>query len=147
MQDRDARRRAVGASPEDGEVRAIHREITLGQQTSRERVDEVRGHVHHSPAEMTDHVDVLIVGGPERRRAMTQVGVAHEAEVLEQLQRAIHGGDVDVRHGIADLLGGRMAQRANRVEDLLALVGHAQAARPQPLGQLVMTAHPSMLCT
>ena len=48
-------------------------------------------------AGVADHVDVVVLGRPVGRRAVPEVGVPHQAELLEQLERAVDGGDVDAR--------------------------------------------------
>ena len=70
---------------------------------------------------------------------MREVGVADQAEVLEQLEGAIDGGDVDARgafpHGVVDLLGGGVAQLVHRLQDQLALRGEPQTALPEHRGE------------
>ena len=65
--------------------------------------------------------------------AVAEVGVAQQAEFFEQLDRAVDRGQVDVGDGRADLFRRRVLEGAHRVEHLLALRRHPQAALVQAL--------------
>jgi len=74
-------------------------------------------------------VDVVVLGRAVRRRAVAEVRVPDELQLLEQLERPVHGGDVHARHAFADLLRGRVAELAHGREHPLAL-----RRDPQPAG-------------
>ena len=69
---------------------------------------------------------------------MPQMGVLDQAELLEQLQGAVHRGDVDLRAGLSDLVRRRVAEVADRGQHLQALRRDPQAASAQPGRQLVL---------
>lgn len=109
---------------------------TLGQRAQFLGLDFL--HVSTDPA---DQVHVLgLVRVVVRRGSVRQVGVGDQVELLEQLERAIDGGDVHTRgllaHGVVYLFGRGMAEPAHRVEDQLALRGQPQAAITQQIGEL-----------
>ena len=122
---------AVAAPAEDGEVRAIQHEAVLAGQTLLELVDEIGRRIEHRAAGVAHHVDVVVLGRPVRGCAVTQVGMAHEAELLEELERAIDGREIDFRDGLTDLFRCRVAEFANRPEHAVTLSGHAHATRAQ----------------
>ncbi|GID96894.1 hypothetical protein Adi01nite_63060 [Amorphoplanes digitatis] len=70
---------------------------------------------------------------------MRQVGVADQAQILEQLEGSVDGGDVDAggafTHGVVYLLRSRVAQLMHGLQDQLALRREAQAALPEHLGK------------
>ena len=81
------------------------------------------------------------------RDAIVEVGVAHDTELFEHFERAVNRRDVDFRKHLDDLLidliGGDVAgHRSHRVEDELALRGHAQTALPERDFQLRSRNHP-----
>ena len=80
------------------------------------------------PQRVADDVDVLVLGRAVGRRAVAEVGVPDEAELLEQLERAVDGGDVDAGHRLADLLRRGVAELAHGGQHLLALRRDAQPA-------------------
>ena len=89
-----------------------------------------------------DQVDVLplgrrVVGG----RAVRQVGVCDEADLFEQFQRAVDGGDVDAGGGLGDLgvhlVGRGVPEFVYGLEHELTLRRQAQATLAQYLRQCV----------
>ena len=83
-----------------------------------------------------DQVEVLVVGDRVvRRRAVAEVRVPDQAELLEDLERAVDGGDVDRRgllaHPRQHLVGGGVAEGVDRAQDQLALRGQPVALLPQ----------------
>ncbi|GAA2550513.1 hypothetical protein GCM10010435_20730 [Winogradskya consettensis] len=70
---------------------------------------------------------------------MRKVGVADQAQLLEQLEGAIDRGDVHsggaLTHTVMDLLRGGMAEVVDRLQDQLALRSQTQAALPEHLGK------------
>ena len=83
-----------------------------------------------------DQVDVLGLGREVvAGRSVAQVGVADEAELLEQFQGPVDRGDVDpagpLVHLGEDLLRRCVVQSRNGLENELTLRGHPVAAGPQ----------------
>ena len=70
-------------------------------------------------------------------RAVPEVGVGDHADLLEQLERAVDGRDVDPARGLldlgADFLGGGVIEPRHRLQDELALRRHPVAAGSQLL--------------
>ena len=100
----------------------------------RHRIDQVRGHfgldLGHALTVPADEVDVVRLGRRMvRGGSVTQVGVTDQSELLEQVQRAVDGGDVDALRGLPDLgqdLFGR------RVVEVLDGLEYEFALRRQP---------------
>jgi hypothetical protein len=92
---------------------------------------------------VADNVDVLVVGRTECRRAVAEVGVPDQADLLEHFEGAVDGGDLDAGHFVADLLRRGVSETAHRRQHLLALRRHAQAARVQLVCQVVGHRYPS----
>ena len=69
------------------------------------------------------------------RRPVRQVGVVDQAELLEQLEGAVDGGDVDAGDPLADrgvhLLRRGVTELVHSLEDQLALRREPQAALPE----------------
>ena len=67
--------------------------------------------------------------------AVPEMGVRDQADLLKQLEGAVHGGDVDADRGLldlgVDLLWSRVLQLGHRFEHELALRSHPVATRPQ----------------
>ena len=101
---------------------------------------EVGGHrdvrLDHVRAVPADQVDVVVpVGEVVRRRAVPEMGMADQPELLQQLQRPVDGGDVDPRrrppHLHEDVVGGRVLKGVHGFEHELALRRQPVAALPQ----------------
>ena len=76
----------------------------------------------------------LVGRGVVRRRAVPEVGVGDQPELLEQLQRAVDGGDVDaagVRCTAAQISSGVPCRARYRLQHELALRRQPVALRPQ----------------
>ena len=90
------------------------------------------GDLGDGAAAVADQVHVLVLVHRVVRRAVPEVGVAHQPQPFEQVQAAVDRGDVHRRglalHLRADLLGGRVAEGADGVEHELALRCHPQPA-------------------
>jgi 4-amino-4-deoxychorismate lyase len=119
----------------------VEAKAPLFGQTRGQRGQFRRVELLHVLAVAADEVHVprlvdVVVG----RSAVGQVGVRHQVELFEQLQRAVDGGDVHTGGLLADrvvhLLGRGMAEPAHRVEDELALRRKPQAAIAQQVGKL-----------
>src|SRR3954465_8974405 len=124
------------ADTEDGEVTGVDGEPVLGRDPAHRTLDDLCRHLLDASALPADEVEVVrVVGGVVGRRAVAEMGVGDEAELLEQLERAIDGRDVDAAGGAAyplgDLVGGGVAERGDGLEDELALRGEPVAARAE----------------
>ena len=100
--------------------------------------DRFRGDLGDPPALGADQVHVLGLGGQVvPGRAVPEVGVGHQAELFEQFQRAVDGGNVHAAGGLLhvgpDFLGRGVLQLGDRREDQLALWRDAVATGPQSL--------------
>lgn len=124
------------AAAEYGEVRAIEHEPVVGEQSSRERLDQRRVGVDDRAAGVADDVDVFVLGRSVRRRAVPEMRVPHEPDLLEQFKRSVDGGHVDAVDRLADLLRRRVPEGADGIEHLLALWRHPQPEFAQPDGEL-----------
>jgi 4-amino-4-deoxychorismate lyase len=133
---------AILAPAEDREVGAVEDESLLALQAQGQGVGQVLRSVDHAAAGVADHVHVVVVGRPERRGAVAQMGMAHQPDLLEQLEGAIDRGEVDIGHGRTDLLRRRMPESADGLEHLVPLRRHAQAAGPQPGSEVGVDWHP-----
>src|SRR3954454_24983494 len=87
--------RAVAAPAEDGEMRPVEGEPALVAQPPFQVVGERRRRVDHSAAVVANDMHVVVLGGTESGCAVVEMGVSHEPELLEQLERAVDGGEVD----------------------------------------------------
>ncbi len=71
---------------------------------------------------------------------MTQVGVPHQPQLFEQLERPIDGGDVDTSRALLDprrdLVGRTVLERLDGFEYQLPLWGQAVATGAQLRGQV-----------
>lgn len=117
-------------------MRPVEGESAFAGEAIGEFVDQIGGRVDDGAAGVADDVHVIVVGRAVGRRAVTEVGVPHQADLLEQFEVSVDRRDVDSGDCIADLLRRRMPQPAYRVENLLALRGHAQPARAQRRGEV-----------
>lgn len=106
-----------------------------------ELVRDVEGDLPHPAAAAADEMEVggvlgqVVAGG-----TVVDVGVADEAELLERVEGAVHGGgrhgrSTVGRDGLGDLVGRRVAEPVDGPEDPLALGGQALALCAQPFSQ------------
>jgi len=114
----------------------VDQERVLPLERRGERVEQFRGDLADVTAVAADEVYVLLLAdGVIRGRAVGQVRVGHQAELLEELQRAVNGGDVDtgggLRHLEVHLVGRGVAKVVHRLEHQLALRGEAETARAE----------------
>ena len=91
-------------------------------------------------------MDMLTLAGPVVLRALFQVGMLDNADVLEHRERSVHGGDVDGRHPALNSprngLRGDVAIGPHHVaNDRLSLRGQAASTPPKPRDDLVDTFH------
>ena len=75
---------------------------------------------------------------------MTEVGVLHQADLLEEGQGPVDRGEVGIRPDLGvNLLRGGVPQRPDRFQDPTALGGDAVAAVPQALGRSLTAQRPA----
>ena len=87
-------------------------------------VREFRWSIDDVAAVVADDVDVVVLRGTVCRCAVVQMGVPHHPDLLEELQRAVDGRQVDVLDGVEDLFGRGVSEFADSDEHPLALSGH-----------------------
>ena len=107
-------------------------------ESGNQRRDRVGGYLGDAAAFRADQVHVLGFGGQVvAGRAVTEVGVRHQAELLEQFECPVDGGNVHAAGGLLhvspDLLGRGVLQLGDCREDQLALGRDAVAAGSQRL--------------
>jgi len=120
-------------------VADVQREAEAFGELGGEAVHQFGGHFHDDPALVADQVDVLVLTGRVGGRAVAEVGVAHEADAVEQVERAVDRRDVHRRGRAldlhADLLRRRVVEGPHSVQHELALRCHPQAALVQRVPQ------------
>jgi hypothetical protein len=117
---------ASGAPAEDRQMGAIELKAALLAQSLFETVRELGRRVDHVAAVVADDVDVVVLGGSVRRCAVVKVGVPHHADLLEQFEGAVHGGEIDAVDGVENLLRRCVPEFSDGEEDALALCRDAQ---------------------
>src|SRR2546430_10003438 len=129
---------ARGAPAIDGEVAEVRLEAVVFVQSGYQGLDRVRGNLGDAAAGRADQVHVIrfgrhVVPGS----AVSQVGVGDQAELFQQLQRAVDGRDVHpagrLPHVRPDLLGTGMLKLGDGPQPKLPLGLDALAAGPQLL--------------
>jgi len=104
-----------------------------------ELLQQLRLGLDDRPAPVADQVDVLVLVLGVARGAVAEVGVPDQSDPLHQVERPVHGGDVDggrgPLHAGADLLRGGVPELADGVEHELPLGGHPQPALVQRRAQ------------
>ena len=130
---------AVAAVPGEGDVRDVQREPAVVGQPFGELRHDLGGDLGDRAAAVAHQVDVLVLVHRVVRGAVPEMGVPHQPQPFEQVQAAVHRGDVHRRglllHLGADLLGCRMAEGADGIEHELALRRHPQTAFVQRAAQ------------
>src|SRR6185437_758775 len=127
---------AVRAAAVHGQVAHVGLEAVLAVQRGDQRADLLRADLGDPAALRADQVHVCGLGRQVvARRPMPEMGMRDQAELFEQLQRPVDGGDVHPAGGLldvgADLLGSGVLQLGHRLQHQLALWGDPVAARPQ----------------
>ena len=112
-------------------MRPVEHESVSSEQPPLELVDQIGGGIDHRPAAVADDMDVVVLGRPVGRRTVAEVGVAHQADLLEELEGPVDGSEVHLGDGVTDLLGGGMTQLTDCPEHPIALGSHAHATRAQ----------------
>src|SRR6476619_1022093 len=83
---------------EDRQVPDVHDERVLLTEPLSQRRQHIRVNGDDAVTIPADQMEVLVLGHRVvRRGAVAQMGVAHQAELLEDLQRAVDGRHVDRR--------------------------------------------------
>ena len=90
-----------------------------------------------APQRVADDVHVVVVGRAVGRRAVAEVRVLDQPDLLEHVEGAVDGGEVDAVDGLRQFVRGAVAQPPHGGVDLLALRCHPQTAAAQPGRQLV----------
>src|SRR5258708_805627 len=132
-------RAAPGAPAEDGEVRYVGLETLLLVQRRDERLDCLWPDLAHAAAVLADEMHVIAVTGQVvRGRAVIEVVVSDQPEVVEQFQRPVDRRDVDAAgrllDGGRDLLGSGVVELADRLQHELPLRRDAVAPGPHLRG-------------
>src|SRR5258708_17519071 len=129
-------RAAPGGPAEEGEVRYVGFGSVLLVQRRDERLDCLWPDLAHAAAVLADEVHVIAVTGQVvRGRAVIEVVVSDQPEVVEQFQRPVDRRDVDAAgrllDGGRDLLGSGVVELADRLQHELPLRRDAVAPGPQ----------------
>lgn len=99
-------------------------------------VGDVGSQISYRAAPVTHDVDVLVLRGTVAGRPVPEVGVPNQAQLLEELDGAVHRGYVDAGHSLGQLLRRGVAQVADSVQHLTPLRRHTQAAFMQLARQI-----------
>jgi len=124
---------AVRAGAEDREVAGVDGEPVLGRDAAHGRLDELDRDLFDAAALAADEVEMVgVVSRVVGRRAVAQVRVRHQAELLEELEGPVDGGDVHPARGTANPRGNLVRrgvpERRHGLEDQLPLRGEAVSA-------------------
>ena len=84
---------------------------------------------------MADDVNVIVVGQPIRGCSVAKVRVGEQAELLEQLQRSVDSGQVDLGYRIGNLIRGGVHELGHGSHNALTLRCHPHPAFTQPIGE------------
>src|SRR5690606_22063920 len=93
---------AAGAVTGDGQVLGVGHEVVLLGQPSGDGRERRRRELDHPATDRADGVVVLVDSEVVADRSRTQTGLAEQAELLERLQGAIHGGEVHLGRAAVD---------------------------------------------
>lgn len=106
--------RTVDARAGQGHVRRVQAEAQVGERATRHIGEQLGRRLVHPAAVVADEVDVAVLVLGVGRRPVPEMGVPDDAELLEQVQRPVHGRDVHRRCRRLDpgahLLGCRVPQ-------------------------------------
>lgn len=110
---------------------AVEHETMLGEDPLGHRGKQIGRCLDHLSTPVANQMHMFVVTRRIGRRAVTEMRVVDQTQLLQQVQRPVHGGDVDgwrdPLDALADLLGGGMPKLTHGVEDQLALRRHAQS--------------------
>jgi hypothetical protein len=129
-------RAALTTTAKDREMRSVQHEVVVLCEPALEIVHQIRRRLEHPAADVTHHVDVVILRRPVGRRPVPQMGVPNQSNRLEELERPVDGGEIDLGDGLPELLRGRMPELPHGSQDPIALRGHPQAPRVQLRGKV-----------
>src|SRR5215468_345933 len=126
------------AAAEDGEVTDVRFEAIFVVEGGNQRRYRGGGYLGDAAAQRADQVHMLRFGGQVVAGcAVAQVGVRHQAELLQQFQGPVDGGDIDAARGLLDvgpnLLGRGVLQPGDCRQDQLTLGRDTVAAGSQRL--------------
>jgi hypothetical protein len=131
-------------------VTAIHLEAVVPIDRAQERLQLRGGKLDHGLARLADEVLMLFVGEVVDRASVAEVDVIDHADLLERIERAVDGRDVDGRETSVDVgreffrgdvsvrgedrfddhlprRGSPTAGRSERIEDGICIHGHLQS--------------------
>src|SRR5260370_8899674 len=131
-------RAAAVAAAEHGQVTDVGLEPMLATERAHHAPHGFRGDFRHLSAVPADEVHMIGLGREViGRSAVAEVGVGDQAELLEQLERAVDRGDVHTPCGPpylgADVLRRRVFQLVDRFEHELPLRRDTVSPRPELL--------------
>lgn len=111
-------------------------EAILGVQGPDQGRDCHRIELNDRAATAADEVDVLRIGREVIPvRPMPEMGVRDQADLFQQLEGSVNGGEIDSHCLLpdlgVDLLGSSVLERRDSLEDELALRGNPVTAGPQ----------------
>lgn len=125
----------------------IGTKAVLGEQTLRQRGDQFGGSFDHCAAAPAEQVDVRTVsGGGVNALTILQGDAGSNALLNEQIQGAVHSGDVDSlgvgAHTVEDLLGSEVLVGMRQcLDDQLTLRGEAESAPAEEVEGVVAVSH------
>lgn len=100
-------------------------------QCSREVGEQLPRRLLEPAAPFADQMQVFVLVRGVRRCALPDLGVPQQSELFEQVERPVHGRDVDRRrrllYGATHAFRGRVAELPHGIEYQLALRGHPQS--------------------
>lgn len=117
-------------------MRTVQDEAAVVAQAVGQIVDQARLGVDDVAAGMAHDVDVVVLGRPVGRRAVSEVGMAHQAELLEQFERPVDRRHVDISDRLADLFGRGVTELAHCGEHLFTLSRDSQTAGSKLSGEI-----------
>ncbi len=136
---------AGGAVAGDGEVVRVRLEAVVRTEAAGDRLEHVGGKVDHDAARLTDRVVVRLVGEVIGGRAVTEVHVLNEVDLLERFERAIDRRSMDLRPPCVDqlrkLVDGEMLVRRveQHFEDRSPRLGDTTSAGAETVQQLIQS--------
>ena len=126
----------------------VSNKAIVGQNIPREVLGEVSRTLLDASAGATDEVDVVgMVGQVVARRPVVEVGVSHDLQGLQRLERPIDRGRRQRRTPVGGdschhLVRRRMPEGCHGVEHALTLGGHPAALGTEPLADVLH--HPTV---
>ena len=117
---------------------AVHIEVEFRPERLEEGLELLGGDLLDAPTTLADQVLVVVVGQVEDRRPVGKVGMVDDPELLEGVEGAVDGRDVDRWEPAVDLRGDALGRdvRLGREEGLENRLAGRRPAHP-PGGELV----------